>query len=480
MPGGAPPDGTTGGTPDGSAGWGSGGASARGATESAPSYTLPGFYGQGGQTFVAGEGRLAKPRFETNVSLSLGYDDNLFLAPTDGTTFRFPVPVLLDPGSPGGEPIVRNGNVFVGGGGVAPGSVIVGYTEARQPIFGTEFVEIPPREREGSLLARANFGFETQFTSRRSLFTVDVGAGTTYYWNREADPYDHHGVLGANFLYRITPRLQFTASVNSAYLSQPDLFRVNTPDQPTIGDLVNTVSRSTLSYRVTPRFSLSASASYNSNYFFEEAEQTGNFSEIIVGTEARYLWSPRYTFLIEYRHGMTAYPNLPTLDSSTNYLLVGTEFVINRRLTGSLRVGESFRQFEQGGETAVTPYAEATLGYRTSARSILNWNTRFGFEEPGGPSEERVVLRTGLNYVYAFTPRLRGTVALNVITETTTYEAAVEENERFTFDSHLGLAYTLTEHFGVNLSYNFTNVTSNRDDVGYYRNRIYFGGQFHF
>ena len=115
-------------------------------------------------------------------------------------------------------------------------------------------------------MTRANFGFQTQLATRRSLFTLDLYAGGTYYWDKEDDPLDRHGGIGANFLYRITPRLQFTASLNSVYLTQPDFTRANTPQADT-GDYVSTLSRATLSYRVTPRFSMSVSGSFNSQLF---------------------------------------------------------------------------------------------------------------------------------------------------------------------------------------------------------------------
>lgn len=447
--------------------------------QTAPAYSLPGFFGQGGQTFVAGEGRLARPRFEATASISMGYDDNIFQTPSGGDGLRFLNTVLIDPGSPGGEPIIEDREVFLGGGAIGTRPVVVGFTEARQPIFEDQVTVLPPGERKGSLLTRANFGFQTQLATRRTLFTLDLYGGGTYNWDKKEDPLDRSGGIGANFLYRITPRLQFTASVNSAYLSQPDFTRANTPQRNT-GDLVSTISRTTLSYRVTPRFSMSVSGSLNSNYFFEELEQIGNYQELIFGTEARYLWSPRYTFLVEYRHSMTSYEQNQVLNSSTDYLLVGTEFIINRRLSGSLRLGASMRSFELGAASTTAPYFETSLNYRTSSRSVLQWTNRFGFEEPNAPNEERLVLRSGLVYSYAFTPRLRGSASLNFLRTTSSLGGGTEDIQQLILDSTLALDYTLTEDFSLNCSYSFTNLTSTLENTDYYRNRIFVGAEYRF
>jgi hypothetical protein len=231
---------------------------------------------------------------------------------------------------------------------------------------------------------------------------------------------------------------------------------------------------------VTPRFSLSVSGSYNSSYFFEKDEQFGNYGEWVVGTEARYLWSPRYTFLVEFRHSMIGYPNAPTLNSTTSYLLLGTEFILNRRLSGSLRLGESIRQFDAGGDAAMTPYVESALSYRTSARSALQWTNRLGFEEPGFVGQERLVLRTGLTYSYAFTPRLRASASAYFVRETLSDDVTPEDFQQLVFDANLGLGYTVTEHLGLNFSYTFTNVTSNRENVGFYKNRVFLGAEYRF
>ena len=385
--------GSTGATPSGSRsfslfGSGEGAAAPTPRTQAAAQYTLPGFYGQGSQTFTAGEGLLARPRFESTVSLSTGYDDN-YNQGSGGSNFLSVLNgVDLVGGVQGGQPIIEERDVILASGIVEKREVIVGFTEGVDPTQVPRFSIIPPEKRKGSLVTRANFGFDMHVAAHRSLLTFDVRGGTTYYWDKDKDPFENTGSISANYLYRITPRLQFTGQLNSSYITQPDLSRANTPDRPTRGPFISTLSRADLSYRFTPRFSLTGSLTYNTLSYTEKLEETGNYGESVVGVEARYLWNPRYTFLTEYRHSMIGYANTPARDSTTDSLLLGTEFTINRRLTGSLRVGGSIRSFDVSGSSSLKPHVESALTYRTTARSLLQWTNRFGFEEPNAPGED--------------------------------------------------------------------------------------------
>ncbi len=450
-----------------------------GAQEAAPSYSLPGLYGQGTQTFVPGQGRLARPHFETNISLAIGYDDNIYLTPTNGSSFIAAInPVLVDPGSPGGQPIFELQEVFEGGT-IVLDYVQVGVTEPTAPVFENEIVTIPPAPRVGSFLSRANFGLETTFATRRTLFVLDASAGATYYWNREGDPWEPTGSISASYLYRLSPRWQATATLSSVYLEQPDYTQIDTPDRANLGGYYFNSSRANLSYRATPRLSIIGSGSYNFIRYVESLQQLSNYDAVTVGVQASYLMSPRYSVLAEYRHNMVSYPNSELRNSFTEFLILGTEFTLNRRLTGSLRLGESIRTFETGGSAASSPYMEANLRYRTSPRSQLNFNSRFGFEEPPGPDQERQVLRTGIQYQYSFTPRLISNVSLNFIRERTSAPGIQDFDQRI-FDSFLGLDYVLTRDMTLNFSYSFTNVTSNRPNTDYYRNRVFFGAEYQF
>jgi hypothetical protein len=443
---------------------------------------VPGFYGQGSTTFFGGSGRLAKPKFETKVTFGVGYDDNLFQTPSSNTPQFLPGASQIDSPEPplqlidpGGEPIFETHKEFVGGGAVVERRVQVGVT---QPVFGP--VETVPEGRTGSFFTRIGLGLEMQSYTRRSLFTFDLNANQSYYWEREKDPAEYNGSFDLKYLYRFTPRLQLTTQVNTAYISQPDLSRVNTPQRQTQGDLINGLVRMDLAYRITPRLSLSLTGNFSGNRYTEKVEQIGDFNELTFGLEARYLWKARWTLLAEYRHGMTDYLNRDDLDASTNYLLVGSEFIISPRLSGSLRMGEAIKTFESTGDSQSAPYVESSVTYRSTARSSVQWNNRFGFEEPASPDEERLVYRSTISYNYAFTPHLRATVGANLLHEITTSQSTDVKTGQDTVEISLGFEYEMTRRFNLNGSYTFTLVNTNTGLSDYYRDRVFFGGEYTF
>lgn len=462
----------------------SSGASGGGApSAAAPSFTVPGFYGQGSTTFFGGAGRLARPRFRTGVTFGFGYDDNIFSAPRS-------TPRIL----PGGSSLVDE---------VEPQQVLV---EPSQPIMGVVgfrfnppfdelvpvmgvvgftdpvFEEVVPFEQEvrGSFFTRLGLNVEMQRYSARSLFTLNASGAHSYYLDREEEPTDYSGNFAASYVHRFTPRLQATVQASAAYISQPDLSRPNTPQRQTQGDLVQAQLRGDLRYRITPRISLSATGNFSSYHYTEQIEQSGNFDEYTFGLEASYLWKPRWTLMAEYRHAWTAYENRTDIDSTTDYLLLGTQFILSPRLSGSLRAGAAHKQFELSSDAQTAPYVESTVSYRSTARSQISWTNRFGFEETQDVNSERLVYRAGINYSYMFSPRVQGIAGINLVHELVTNKLSDDKFATDTFEATLGFEYNLSRNFLINGSYSLTLLNSNFKASDYYRNRLFLGGQYSF
>lgn len=450
-----------------------------------PSFTVPGFYGQGSTTFYGGSGRLARPRFRMGVTFGIGYDDNLFSTSSDDTPQIVPgfTTFVDETGQTQTTQqfetkteVVLVGYKNLGGGLVVP----VYDTVTTQEPVEVEDTVIPPDERQGSFFTRTGLSLEMLSYTPRSLFTLNWSGSFNYYTDKPEDPVDYNGSFAMTYLHRLTPRLQMTAQVNTAYLSQPDLTRPNTPQTESSGDLINARARLDLTYRMTPRLSLSATANYDANRYTEVVEQTGDFDEYTFGLEARYLWTPRWTLLLEYRHAITLYMNRDDLDSTTDFLLVGAEFTLSPRLSGALRIGEAIKAFDQSGSSQSAPYVESSVSYRSTARSSVTWTNRFGFEEPQSPNQERLVYRGSINYRYMFSPHMNGNLGVNMVHELTTTEGTDAESTVDTFEAILGLDYEVTRNFSLSGSYTYTLSNTNTDTGGYYRNRLFLGGQYNF
>ena len=201
--------------------------------------------------------------------------------------------------------------------------------------------------------------------------------------------------------------MQFTASVNASYQSQPDYTQINTPTNSTSGEYLNVTSKFDLSYRWTPRFSTVTSLGYNRLIFVEKASQSGDYAQTTLGTELRYLWSPRFTGVAEGRYSQFRYENNKSLDSGSYLALLGFDIMVTRRATGTVRVGAAMRQFDESGKKATAPYVETTLVYQLGKASVLPWDGRFGFEEPPDANSEVLSLRSSVRVTHSFTPGCR-------------------------------------------------------------------------
>jgi hypothetical protein len=492
------------------------------------SFSVPGFYGRGPQQYTVGEGRLARPRFRTTLNVSQGYDDNVFQTPTNA------------PGTPDQEirvlvrPATRSSIQYVtvpSGDPLVPDEVVAVEVSGQKAKFQTTRIPgIPAPEREGSWVTRTELGFDVQFASRRSLFTFDLTAGNSYYWNRTGTKADNTASLALVYLYKLSGRTQFTMAVNTSYQSQPDFSVPNQPTSNNLGSYIPLNAKADLSYRLTPRFSGVASVSYNGIYYIETTEQTGNYTETTFGTELRYLFSPRLTLLGELRYSSQVHKNNSALDTNTTYLLAGGELTLTRRFTATLRLGEALQTFTENGDAQSSPYGEATLSYRLSRGTTISWNGRYGFEIAGTADSRLLVGRTGLQLSHIFSPRLQGSLSLNLshsVTETTSdvvvgaaepattttsapapavidpattpvasapppepVEPEEPEEPRTrrvttelvqdTLDASLSFQYILSRRWTLSLNYSYTMVVGPEDTSDYYRQRVFLGAEYQF
>lgn len=496
-----------------------------GASRTPPtSFSIPGAYGRSGRTFVVGEGRLARPKFRYHGNVSMGYDDNVFQTPTHGQSQRpQKIDVLETPGTP-------EQTVFVevpSGDPLVPASIEQVTIPATEPKFRT--VRIPgvqAPERVGSLVTRSTVGFDIQIANRRNLFTFDFDGGGSYYWNRPGKKIEYNGSLAMIYLRKLSGRAQFTFTIDGQYQTQPDYSQVSAPTRNNRGSYITAHAKADLSYRLTPRFSTVTSVGYNTLRSMESQQQAGDYNETTFGTELRYLFSPRLTLLGELRYSSSMHDQDSAQDTNSYYLLIGGELTLSRRFTASLRVGENLQMYTDSGRRSSSPYLETTLSYRLARGTSIEWNARYGFEESGSANSESLVARTGLSLTHIFSPRLQGSLSMNLIHNETTSEAEVlvetpvsdpadpsaqasttpdststnEDNSKSkasskakaktkkvstesvtdTVDATVGLRYTFSRHWAFNLNYTYTLSLGPIDTADFYRQQIFLGAEFTF
>jgi hypothetical protein len=449
--------------------------------EPPPTFTIPGLYGAAPTTLVGGQGRLARPTFRYNGSVTFGLDDNVFATPFNAETVpAVTQEVVVTPAVPDRQVIVR---VFPSGRpkffGERP--IDVPITIPGTPAKTQTVVLVPaitPQPQTFSFVARSSIGTEIQFASRTTVFTLDANISASYYTNRH-DPVDYNGSLTFAYLHRISSRLSFSASANIAYLSQPDPGRVNSP-LTQVGDYFVGGVKTDLSYRWTKRFSTVTSLSANATMYSTPIQQLGDFNEVLIGNEARYLLFPRLTVLGEVRYGVSLHPNDPLRDSHQIFLLFGSEFPITRRMLATVRLGTQSRTFDDTGETKIGPFSETSLTWQYHRAGSLVWTTRLGFEEPPGPNTTVQAFRSTVNLVQAFSARLKATGGVSAGHTITTDNLTDQSTNVNVFSIDAGMEYMLTRNMTLTGSYTFTGLISSAPSADYIRNQIFFGLRYSF
>ncbi len=349
------------------------------AAPEAPSFSLPGGYGAAPLNITPGEGLYAKPPISFTTTLQLGYDDNF--NSTSGKR---------------GQPIIFLAH---------PVTETVGPFRIPTVVSGTTIQGVSTLPVKGSFITSASVGSEILLSASRVFLALDISAGGQYYWSRNPDPFSPSGNFTIKAAYKVTPRMLLSTSLSGGYYTQPNVALANTPTQSGQGDYITDGGTVNLSYQWTARISTVSTFNFNAENFVKNGAQAANFFDPGFGQSVQYALSPRLKTVLEVREDEIAYKD-GLNDAKTQFLLTGFEANFTRRFTGSVRLGETFRQFSTGNSSTQSPYLESTINYGYGKASTLSWSTRYGFEQNGSSASSQSTFRTGFNISQAFGPQL--------------------------------------------------------------------------
>lgn len=449
-------------------------------TEAPPtSFSLPGGNGFAPQIVTAGEGRFAQPPFRFTVSISQGYNDNVFSSPTDPIRSPSSVTVLV--------PTPRQVVTFRGGKPVVRTEVDLVKTKVR-------LRQSDPQERIGSAVSTVGVSFQTQAITPRTLYSVDASLGALYYYSRPGRSLDYNGRLGLSFVHRINPRLTVSAQGDAVYSSQPDFSRINTPSrQIQDGAYLSSSAKLDAIYLWSSRITTDTSYTFSSTVSLTNSSTdatTGavndpsinDYFENGLNNEVRYLWSPRVTAVLDLRATESSHPNDPNQDTTNFFFLAGVDYAASSRLHFTIRAGDETRSYNEGGATLSTPYAETTTSYIFIRGSSASWTNRFGYEESGGATVQRLTYRTNLalNYVVGARLRLGGSVAYNHSNLSAVNGGTQADYTEQQLQLSLGAQYLFSPSLQFYVNYSLTELFSSLEGQDYYTNQIFLGGNYSF
>jgi opacity protein-like surface antigen len=451
---------------------------ANGPTQAAPAapVSISSGYGQPPLILQPGTGRFAEKPLKFLVNVGIGYDDNTLTTPDKippeptplpQITFQVPIPTPTPtpaprPGQPKPKPTPVPKQQF---------KTVVIPTPTPIPLA-------PQIGKTGSLFAVGSVGAQWAFASPRTVFSLDLGVGETYYFSRPGDKKDYTGHLTLAFSRKLSPRLTLNAYLGSSYQSQPDFSILNAPTRAGGGSYLNSNAKVDLSYRWTAR--ISTVTSYSLNSILYQNSNANNNVQQTVGEELNYQFSHRATIVGEYRMSANARTD-KTQSTSSKFVLAGLDTNWTPRLRTTLRIGEEMRTFDVAGQSSTSPTVEFTTYYVYGKGSTLAWSSNYGLQQSSSILVKQTSVRTGIMVNHVFTARTTGIFSLNwnhvVTTDTDPLVPTAKEDDA---TLSLGLQYLLTSNLSFVLNYTYTRVLSNNEFGTYRRTQTSFGANYSF
>jgi len=440
-------------------------------------FTLPaGYGGSAAQSFTLGQGRLAKPPITFTLSVTEGYDDNIFSA--SGHIAPTPTPV------PSPTPVLQ---FRVIGFRITLPAPPVPILQGFRPTLHTSPTPKPVQQLGiiGSQVSTATLGIQIQKGTPRTILTMDANLAEQIYWQQPGGKEDYNGSFDTSYVHRLTPRATLTLSMSAVYQKQPNFSLINAPttNNGSGGDYLNGSAKIDLSYQWTARLSTVSSYSLGANLLATNASsnQFGN----TIGTQFRYTVSARNTVTAELRESTTTYPTNAAANSSSTFLLLGLESIISPNISNRISGGLESDVYPSGQGNQTVPYMESATTLMLPRGAALQWTNRLGSESSGSPDSTVFSYRTGLTYSQPLSTKLVASVSLaynyvedNAVGTSGSNAAASYTQEQL--QATLGLNYTVTPRFSLNLSYTYNDLLSTQANSSYDRIQFDVGGTYLF
>lgn len=381
-----------------------------------------------------GEGRFVEPTFRVAVSLSNGYDNNVFSA-SEKTR----------PGQPVSNP-------------------------------------------QGSFMTRGGVTTSMQMANARTSMIMDLTVGALYYWDAPKASVDSapkesdiNGSFNLVLSHQVSPRMRFSSAANIAYLSGPDTTRRYTPiDGGDTSPYYNGNIRLEMEYRWRPRLSTSHFYNLAGTIYEAPTSTSGNSLYHTFGNSVNYQLSPRTTLVAEYRYEISTLEN-QDLETSSHYLLAGFNYALSNRLNMTLRVGEQLRSSSNLAGTASSPHFEGSLSYIYGNNSVISWSNWYGLEASSYSASEEYVYRTGLIINHALTARISALASMDYsYRKLDGMNLSYGGEKKQTVNLTLGLQYVVSRPLKLSLTYTRTQLLSDDEYEEYSGDKIFMDAAYAF
>jgi hypothetical protein len=331
------------------------------------------------------------------------------------------------------------------------------------------------------LVFRANIPLERMFIG------LNYDYGVTYPQDVNLGGFNqsHNARFAANFT--VSPRLSIDLNGNYVNSLQPELVQGPAGAPVTIvqaGTYVYEIVGCSMSYALTPRWTLQAGGSWDSWKYDNAAIATNSdHQDYQVTLSAFYGLNERTGIGLNYQYSQNIFSNPGTNNaanalSHTMYLSLVKRF--NPRLSLQFNSGYTIRESEDGSvNTSPSEYASLVYNYGPVSTASLILGYSLSQASVGNSrlfsSSQNTSFALSLNH--RLSARLTAMIDASYVFSTFSMplQSTMISGEQQQLVAHLGLSYNLLNWLSVFLSYQHTRLSSNLPGMKYDRNQISLG-----
>jgi hypothetical protein len=336
------------------------------------------------------------------------------------------------------------------------------------------------------------------FVSITPQTTWDVYArvGAIYYFDEpEAlGSEDLYGQVraGVNFTHRVSERLRFASRNHVSYELEPD-YAYGYATSRQVGEYLYWQTDNSVGYRWTERLATYTGFTLQDLDYDSTVPNADRFTWTVYN-QFRYQLTPQTVMTLDYRYSETSGDGVAS-DSTNHYLLVGAEHRFSPNTIGIARVGAQFREVDSGfgGEESTDPYAELMFNTRINEAFSIRSFLRYGIEDYDTvvvtapitlvEFDNRQTLRVGISGEYEISQMLSLFGGVDYIMSdfeeghltVAPFTAAGGSPSEDLINAYIGLSMKFTDNLFGDLSYNYTDSSSDLPGRDYDRNRVNLG-----
>lgn len=347
------------------------------------------------------------------------------------------------------------------------------------------------------------------FVSITPQTTWDVYArvGAIYYFDEPealgSDDVYTQARLGVDFTHRVSERLRISSRNFISYELEPD-YSYGYATSRQVGEYLYWQTDNSVGYRWTERFATYTGFQISDLDYDSSVPNSDRFIWTLYN-QFRYQLTPQTVLTADYRYSQTDGNDLAS-DSTNHYILVGAEHRFSPNTVGIIRGGAQIREVDSAqSDNTTDPYLELMLNTRVNEQFALKSFLRYGIEDydtvvaangyVGGvfgttltEFDSRNTLRVGLSAEYTISQKLSVFGGVDYIMSDyndghttvfpqTAFGGSPSED---LINAYVGVSFAFTEQIFADLSYNYTDSSSDLPGRDYDRNRVNLGVRMEF